>query len=93
MDRHDTGPQRFDTDLPSVRLLARWIGEGRSLDLMLEGNHRLSGRLVWQDPGWLALEGQAGGELLLVARHGLQWITPLAVASAEPGRAQLDGRA
>ena len=63
----ETSP--LDPSLPGVRLLQSWIREQMPLSIDAIGQDRIEGRLVWQDPEFLAIEPPASGRLLLVNRH------------------------
>ena len=73
----------FDTSLPGVRLLQQWIRQRRPLRLHLASGRGLEGRLIWQDPEFLALLPPQAERPHLVARRRLEWVEPLESFSAE----------
>ena len=52
----ETSP--LDPSLPGVQLLQRWIREQLHLNIDVVGQEPIEGRLIWQDPGFLAIEGR-----------------------------------
>ena len=46
----------LDPSLPGVRLLQIWIREQLPLSIAVVGNETIEGRLIWQDPEFLAIE-------------------------------------
>ncbi|AII43462.1 hypothetical protein KR100_08820 [Synechococcus sp. KORDI-100] len=69
--------QPLDPSLPGIRLLQSWIRDQVTLSLDVVGLDRIEGRLVWQDPEFLAVEPARGGQLFLVSRHQIAVIRPL----------------
>ena len=63
----ETAP--LDPSLPGVRLLQSWIRERTPLSIDAIGQERIEGRLVWQDPEFLAIEPPRSDRLLLLNRH------------------------
>lgn len=72
----ETAP--LDPSLPGVRLLQSWIRERVPLSIDAIGQERLEGRLIWQDPEFLALEPPSGSRIVLVNRSQVVVIRPLA---------------
>ena len=68
---------QFDTSQPGIRLLQSWIRSRTNLAVQLLDGTSVNGipRLV--DGDYLALEPEAGGEVLLVARQAMALIRPL----------------
>ena len=50
----ETSP--LDPSLPVVRLLQSWIREQLPLSIPVMGQEPIEGRLLWQDPEFLAIE-------------------------------------
>ena len=67
----------LDPSLPGIRLLQSWIRDQVALSLDVVGLDRIEGRLVWQDPEFLAIEPARGGRLILVNRVHIAVIRPL----------------
>ena len=60
----------LDPSLPGVRMLQTWIREG----LAVLEQERIEGRLIWQDPEFLALERLGSTRLVLIARRHITLI-------------------
>ncbi|QVV68397.1 hypothetical protein KJJ24_04395 [Synechococcus sp. LA31] len=67
----------FDTSQPGIRLLQSWIRSRTNLAVQLLDGSSVNGIPRWVDNEYLALEPEAGGELLLVARQAMALIRPL----------------
>ena len=67
----------LDPSLPGFRLLQNWIRDQVALSLDVVGLDRIEGRLIWQDPEFLAIEPARGGHLILVNRMHVVVIRPL----------------
>lgn len=65
----ETAP--LDPSLPGVRLLQSWIREKRPLSIEAVGQERIEGRLVWQDPEFLAVRPPNSERLVLINRRQL----------------------
>ena len=63
----ETAP--LDPSLPGVRLPQSWIRERTPLSIDAIGQERIEGRLVWQDPEFLAIELPRSDRVLLLNRH------------------------
>ena len=50
----ETAP--LDPSLPGARLLQSWIREQLPLSIAVVGQESIEGRLIWQDPEFLAIE-------------------------------------
>ena len=68
---------QFDTSQPGIRLLQSWIRSRTNLAVQLLDGSSVNGITRWVDGEYLALEPEAGGELLLVARQAMALIRPL----------------
>ena len=67
----------LDSSLPGVRLLQSWIRERCPLSIEVLGAERLEGRLVWQDPEFLAIERPGAQRPALIGRRQICVIRPL----------------
>ena len=67
----------LDSSLPGVRLLQSWIRERCPLSIEVLGAERLEGRLVWQDPEFLAIERPGEQRPVLIGRRQICVIRPL----------------
>ena len=67
----------LDSSLPGVRLLQSWIRERCPLSIEVLGAERLEGRLVWQDPEFLAIERPGAQHPVLIGRRQICVIRPL----------------
>ena len=67
----------LDSSLPGVRLLQSWIRERCPLSIEVLGAERLEGRLVWQDPEFLAVERPGAVRPVLVSRRHVTVIRTL----------------
>jgi len=67
----------LDSSLPGVRLLQSWIRERCPLSIEVLGAERLEGRLVWQDPEFLAIEQPGAQRPVLIGRRQICVIRPL----------------
>ena len=63
----ETSP--LDPSLPGVRLLQSWIREQLPLSIAVGGQEPIEGRLIWQDPEFLALERTARRPVLINRRQ------------------------
>ena len=70
-------PSPLNPSLPGVRLLQHWIREKRPLSIDVIGHERWEGRLIWQDPEFLALEVNNSSEPTLINRSQVSIIRPL----------------
>ena len=68
---------QFDTSQPGIRLLQSWIRSRTNLAVQLLDGSSVNGIPRCVDGEYLALEPEAGGELLLVARQAMALIRPL----------------
>ena len=62
----ETSP--LDPSLPGVRLLRSWIRELLPLSIGVVGQEPIEGRLIWQDPGFLAIERAGTTRPVLINR-------------------------
>ena len=67
----------LDSSLPGVRLLQSWIRERCPLSIEVLGAERLEGRLVWQDPEFLAIERPGAQRPVQIGRRQICVIRPL----------------
>ena len=67
----------LDPSLPGVRMLQSWIREQLPLSIDLLSNERIEGRLVWQDPEFLAVERPGAIRPVLVSRRHVTVIRTL----------------
>ena len=58
----------LDPSLPGVRLLQGWIREQLPISIDLASNERIEGRLIWQDPEFLAIERPGAERPILISR-------------------------
>jgi host factor-I protein len=65
----------FDTSLPSIRLLQRYVKEKAAIDLRLNDGSTLSGKLLWIDPIFLCVL-DASEKNILVRRDSIATIAP-----------------
>ena len=65
----------FDTSLPSIRLLQRYVKEKTAIDLRLNDGSALSGKLLWIDPIFLCVL-DATEKTILVNRASIALIMP-----------------
>ncbi|TAF55725.1 MAG: RNA-binding protein hfq [Oscillatoriales cyanobacterium] len=65
----------FDTSLPSIRLLQRYVKEKTTITLRLNDGSTLSGKLLWIDPIFLCLL-DASEKNILVRRDSIALIMP-----------------
>lgn len=78
--------RELDTSLPGVRLLQQWIRQRRQLQILLSGGRELQGRLLWQDPEFLALLAPGRERPDLLSRAHVQLISPI---EADPSAATM----
>ena len=67
----------LDSSLPGVRLLQSWIRERCPLSIEVLGAERVEGRLVWQDPEFLAIERSPATRPTLISRRQISVIRAL----------------
>ncbi|MAI96298.1 MAG: hypothetical protein CMN95_06225 [Synechococcus sp. MED650] len=67
----------LDPSLPGVRLLQSWIREQLPISIGLNGQEAIEGRLVWQDPEFLAVEWSGSSRPILVNRRQVTVIRSL----------------
>jgi|LakMenEpi03Aug12_release.lakeMendotaPanAssembly.Ray.scaffolds.fasta_scaffold3907890_1 host factor-I protein len=65
----------FDTSLPSIRLLQRYVKEKTAITLRLDDGSTLSGTLLWIDPIFLCIL-DASANNILVNRASIALIMP-----------------
>ena len=71
----ETSP--LDPSLPGVRLLQTWIRERVPLSIDAVGQEQVEGRLIWQDPEFLAIEPPSASRIVLINRRQVVIIRPL----------------
>ena len=71
----ETSP--LDPSLPGVRLLQSWIREQLPLSIGVVGQEPIDGRLIWQDPEFLAIERAVASRPVLINRHQISVIRSL----------------
>ena len=64
----------LDPSLPGVRMLQNWIREGLAVSIAVLDQERTEGRLIWQDPEFLALERLGSTRPVLIARRHITLI-------------------
>ena len=64
----------LDPSLPGVRMLQTWIREGLAVSIAVLEQERIEGRLIWQDPEFLALERLGSTRPVLIARRHINLI-------------------
>ena len=64
----------LDPSLPGVRMLQNWIREGLAVSIAVLDQERIEGRLIWQDPEFLALERLGSTRPVLIARRHITLI-------------------
>ena len=60
----ETSP--LDPSLPGVRLLQSWIRDQLPLGIAVVGKETIEGRLIWQDPEFLAIERVGNSRPVLI---------------------------
>ena len=68
---------RLDSTLPGVRLLQAWIREQLPLSIAVVGQEPIEGRLIWQDPEFLAIERAGASRPVLINRRQISVIRSL----------------
>ena len=76
----------LDTTLPGVRLLQQWIRQRRQLRISMANGRELQGRLLWQDPEFLALLPPNRQRPDLLVRARIELISPV---DADPSTATM----
>jgi host factor-I protein len=71
----ETSP--LDPSLPGVRLLQSWIREQLPLSIAVVGQESIEGRLIWQDPEFLAIERVGTSRPVLINRRQISVIRSL----------------
>ena len=71
----ETSP--LDPSLPGVRLLQSWIREQLPLSIGVVGQEPIDGRLIWQDPEFLAIERAGTSRPVLINRRQISVIRSL----------------
>ena len=71
----ETSP--IDPSLPGVRLLQSWIREQLPLSIGVVGQEPIDGRLIWQDPEFLAIERAGTSRPVLINRRQISVIRSL----------------
>ena len=71
----ETAP--LDPSLPGVRLLQSWIREQLPLSIAVIGQESIEGRLIWQDPEFLAIERSGTNRPVLINRRQICLIRSL----------------
>ena len=64
----------LDPSLPGVRMLQSWIREGLVISIAVLNQERIEGRLIWQDPEFLAVERLGSTRPVLIARRHITLI-------------------
>ena len=72
METHPLNPS-----LPGIRLIQSWVRDEIPLSLELADGLRFEGRLLWQDPEFLALERPGSNQPVLINRRAVLIIRPL----------------
>ncbi|MCH2565873.1 MAG: hypothetical protein MKZ93_04635 [Prochlorococcus sp. ALOHA_A2.0_51] len=67
----------LNPSLPGIRLIQSWIRDEIPLSLELADGLRFEGRLLWQDPEFLALERPGSSQPVLINRRAVLIIRPL----------------
>ncbi len=65
----------FDTGLPSVRQVQRYIKDKQTVVIQLVTTETMTGQVLWQDPQCLCLSDESN-QSLLIWRHALVYIKP-----------------
>ena len=71
----ETAP--LDPSLPGVRTLQSWIREQLPISVDVIGSERIEGRLIWQDPEFLAIERRPATRPTLINRRQITVIRVL----------------
>ena len=71
----ETSP--LDPSLPGVRLLQSWIRDQLPLSIGVVGQEPIEGRLLWQDPEFLAIERAGASRPVLINRRQISVIRSL----------------
>ena len=56
----------LDPSLPGVQVLQSWIREQHPLSIAVVRKETIEGRLIWQDPEFLAIERAGGSRPVLI---------------------------
>ena len=67
----------LDTSQPGVRQIQAWIRSESPLSLQLSNGSSLSGRPLWIDACFLALEPETGAAAVLINRDAIVLLRPL----------------
>ena len=59
----------LDPSLPRVQVLQSWIREQLPLSIAVVGKETIEGRLIWQDPEFLAIERAGSSRPVLINRR------------------------
>ncbi|MDJ0659569.1 MAG: RNA-binding protein hfq [Crocosphaera sp.] len=65
----------FDTGLPSVRLIQKYIKDQQKVVIQLTTTETITGQVLWQDSQCLCVADESN-QSLLVWRQGLIYIKP-----------------
>ena len=68
----------LDTSQPGVRQIHAWIRAELALSLQLSNGNNLSGRPLWIDPCFLAVEPEPGASPVLINRDAIVLLRSLA---------------
>ncbi|UPH90476.1 hypothetical protein [Synechococcus sp. NB0720_010] len=71
-------PGDLDTSQPGVRQIQAWIREQLPLSVQLLNGSSVTGRPLWVDACFLALESEPGTHSLLINRDAIAMLRPLA---------------
>ena len=71
----ETSP--FDASLPGVQVLQIWIRQKLPLSVVVVGQESIEGRLIWQDPEFLAIERVGASRPVLINRRHISVIRSL----------------
>ena len=64
----------LDPSLPGLRMLQNWIREGLAVSIAVLNQESIEGRMIWQDPEFLALERLGSTRPVLIARRHITLI-------------------
>lgn len=66
----------FDTGLPSVRQVQRYIKDKQKIVIQLTTSETITGQILWQDPQCICLADESE-QSLLIWRQALIYIKPV----------------
>jgi host factor-I protein len=68
---------QFDTNLPSIRLIQRYIKDKQDLEVKIETGDVLNGKILWQDPAFMCIGESMDAKPHLVAVESVVYVKPI----------------